>query len=236
MRRSGFTLLEVCVVVGIIALLMTLGLYAFGAMRHNTKLKSAAATASVLKSAIEKYKQIYGLFPDRSSDARGPWKNFEIVRALRNWKIDSRLNDTAGRDPHFNRDAMLEKLEPAQLDEQDNCIDPWGTPYAIDILPDDVWKIFQKMAEARKQNAPLVLAADETKIIAPYSESDQRALYWVNVIKSQVNVYSFGADRACDYGYSYGDGSGYVKGPWGYYNKGDANNTAKVQRGDDVGP
>jgi prepilin-type N-terminal cleavage/methylation domain-containing protein len=233
-KRSGFTLLEVCIVIGIIALLMTLGLYAFGAMRHNTKVRSASATALALRSAIEKYKQIYGVLPDGPAENGGGWKNFEVIRALRNWKIDSKLSDASGRDPHFSRDPMLEKLDAAQLDAQDNCIDPWGKQYAISMLPDDVWKIYQKMAQAKKSNVPLALGADEAKLIAPFGKSDEHALYWINVVKAQVNVYSFGADRSCDWGYSYGDGSGYVKGKWGYYSRGDDAGLAKDRRGDDV--
>jgi type II secretory pathway pseudopilin PulG len=227
--------LEVCTVIAIMTLLMTLVLYATSAMRRNTKLKSAAASASVLKAAIEKYKEIYGVFPDRAPSGGGAaWRNFEIIRALRNWRINTPLGDKSGRDARFSRDAMLDKLDAAQLDAQDNCIDPWGQPYAIAMLPDEVWRIYQKMAQASRQGATLPLPSDESQKIADYGASEARALYWVNHIKAQVCVYSCGPDRVSDWGHTFGDGSGYTKGPWGYYNKGENDTTPQEQRGDDI--
>jgi len=228
----GFTLLEILTVMGIILLLMTLTLWGAGGMRHAVKVKSAHADLTTLKAAIEKYKMVYGCLPDRVLPCpQGACANYEIIRLLSNWDIGRPLNDPGGRDRRFNYAPMLERLTGEQLDAQDNWRDPWGTPYAINLLPDDVWHIYQKMADAQAGYAP---APTEQERLKPYGGTTAHALYWVKRVGSQINVYSFGRDKTCDWGYCFGDGSGYLKGPWNYYADGDRDATSAAQRGDDI--
>ncbi|HYF48780.1 MAG TPA: prepilin-type N-terminal cleavage/methylation domain-containing protein [Planctomycetota bacterium] len=230
----GFTLVEILTVVAIIAVLLGLTVWTVSGMRRTAKHKAARADLAALKGAIERYRETYGAWPDRMiTDPKGPLKNFEIVRLLRNWKIDVPLSDSTGRDPKFNRDPMLEKLDTLQLDKDGNWRDPWGTPYAISMVPDQAYRAYEKLA-ASPAGSPPVLTPDETAAIQAYGATTDHALYWVKIVKGPVNVYSLGPDTICDWGYCFGDGSGYIKGPWKYCSAGDLDSTATDKRGDDV--
>jgi len=231
---SAFTLIEILTVLAIIMVLMAITLWYVVAGRATTKLKAARTYASVIQSSIERYHDTFGEWPDRRlPDPKGALKNFEIVRLLRNWKIDKLLADASGRNTRVTRDPMLDKLDASQLDANDNWRDPWGSAYAISTVPDDVWKVYQKLAAA-PAGSPPSLTPEETEAIQAYGATQDHALYWLKIVRSQIDVYSLGPDKACDWGYSFGDGSGYVKAPWSYCNGADNDSTPKNKRGDDV--
>jgi hypothetical protein len=194
------------------------------------KTKAARADLTILQSAVSRYRELYGCLPDRRlPHPQGACRNYEVVRLLRNWQTDRALSDPAGRDRRFSYDAVLDKIERERLDAHDNWTDPWGAPYAVSTIPDDVWLVYQKMVQA-----PYVPASAELDALRPYGSSEAHALYWVKHVRSQINVYSFGPDRSSDWGYCFGDGSGYQKSAWGYYSSGDNAATPQAQRGDDI--
>ncbi len=236
-KPAAFTLVEVLTVLAIIMVLMSIVIWFVSGSQRTVKLKSARAEILVLQSALERYREIYGRWPDRTlPDPKGPLKNYEVVRLLRNWRVDVPLSDPAGRDKTFARDPMVDKLDARQLDAAGNWRDPWGSAYAIGVLPDNVWRVYQRIAQSKKAGTPYTPDADEAAAIAPYGADERHALYWVNAVKSQVNIYSYGPDKICDWGYSFGDGSGYTRGAWDYHASGDKDATPVGERGDDVRP
>jgi len=232
----GMTLIELLVVLAIVTLLLGLAAYGITAARRSMQRRAAQADLQTLRSAIERYHQTYGVWPARRlPDERGPLRNAEVVRLLRNWHIDKSLSDPQGRNRAFQRDAMLDRIPQHALDASENWLDPWRQPYAMEILPDDVWAAFQQAAARTEPDAQPLESADPLTAAA-YGTTYGNARYWVKIVRSQVNVYSLGPDRITDWGYCFGDNSGYTKGTWGYYDRGDAENTPVRARGDDVRP
>ena len=70
-RRDGFTLLELLVVIGLIALLMVLLLPAIMKSKENGKKQRIAANARALETAINAYKSRYHKWPGTDNDLDG---------------------------------------------------------------------------------------------------------------------------------------------------------------------
>ena len=62
-RRHGFTMLELLIVIGIIAILITILLPAVNSAKTKAKEREAMATARALENAITAFKSEYGYWP-----------------------------------------------------------------------------------------------------------------------------------------------------------------------------
>ncbi|MCD6404941.1 MAG: hypothetical protein J7M19_03870 [Planctomycetes bacterium] len=105
---EGFTLAELCVVMGIASIIagmtVAVGLHA----RASSAVKSAQASVAVLETALVRFEAKSGSFPkDLNHD--GITTTEEIVKQLKDW---------------------------AMLDESFSLVDPWGKTYVIVLRRD----------------------------------------------------------------------------------------------------
>ena len=135
----GFTLLELLVTIGIIALLAGLLLPVAGAARRSANAKSAKATIERLKLACEAYFGDFGDYPPTSLAALGVKTNGvnegseSLLRCLTTrrehgpyFQFEERdLSNTDG-DALSGADPCSSAIEARTLYE---LADPWGNPY-----------------------------------------------------------------------------------------------------------
>jgi len=62
-RRAAFTVIELLVVIGVIALLLAITFPAFSAIRRNSKIRKTRAVVETLTTAAASYANDYGLYP-----------------------------------------------------------------------------------------------------------------------------------------------------------------------------
>ncbi len=62
-RSAGFTLVEVLVVMGILALLLAILFPVFNAIRRNQKIRRTGATVEAIASGIQAYQNDWGIYP-----------------------------------------------------------------------------------------------------------------------------------------------------------------------------
>jgi len=74
-RRSGFTLIELIVVIGIIAILFAILFPAVAGMRERAREKEAAITQKALETAIRAFRTEYGYWPGPTPDANSEYTN-----------------------------------------------------------------------------------------------------------------------------------------------------------------
>lgn len=130
-NRAGFTLLELLVVLGIIAILASLALGAGRRVVESGKVARAKGELTVLAAALESYRRNYGDYPQTGDAARllqsllgrrGPLNHAIDGRAF----IESAKFSTAdAHDPLANLSAVL--------------VDPWGRPYVYSYKTQAPW-------------------------------------------------------------------------------------------------
>jgi prepilin-type N-terminal cleavage/methylation domain-containing protein len=139
--RRGYTLVEVLVVLGIIAILMGIGMYGYTAVRKMVRIKVAKADLAKIKAAIEKYKLIYGVWPGkpREIEEEYPKGSGKKIKVQVYDDKGSIYEDLTTRN---SRGSMLSGLEEEKsIPDPENpdrriYVDPWGTPYHIRIYKD----------------------------------------------------------------------------------------------------
>jgi len=62
-RRAAFTMIELLVVIGVIALLLAITFPAFSAIRRNQKIRRTEAMVTTLATAAQSYQNDYGVYP-----------------------------------------------------------------------------------------------------------------------------------------------------------------------------
>ncbi len=164
-KPHGVTLVELLAVLAIVGVLLSVGVYAYRASRRGVALAAARGETLILKQAIEKYRDLYGFWPVGEGNAA-------LVRSLR---------------ARYRRDPVLEPLKERQQDAEGNWLDPWGRPYAVEILDPDAWQ------------------AAEAAVAAGAATVQQR--YWVEVVRGPVNVYSLGPNGTDERGFDASDAS-----------------------------
>lgn len=102
-RRSGFTLLELIVVIGIIGVLFAILFPAVAGLRERARQRESEIAKKALETAIRAYRTEYGKWPGPNPDVTSVYTNAaqaDVTRYL--------LSTSAGTDLNPNRIAFWE--------------------------------------------------------------------------------------------------------------------------------
>lgn len=132
-RRSGFTLIEILVVVSIIAILAALLLPALGSIRESAREEQARMTLANLMQGMIAYKQ-----EQREGGERVyPAPNTDFTAAI--GSVDRDLVETLEDMRAFSRDQSKFNDGPNATDKSDDqLLDPWGQPYRFSLRRPDL--------------------------------------------------------------------------------------------------
>lgn len=158
-RRDGFTLIEVMIVVAIIVLLLALLLPAISAVRDSAKVNTTRAQMQMIAMAIDEYARFWPKFEGLTSRGLPPWRFYELWEAALDWDYVMHLADPdqirmsneclgwcltakVGNGPYLKKapSGLVEYATddagaPVQYPPTGNTaqvvrlLDPWGMPY-----------------------------------------------------------------------------------------------------------
>ena len=128
---SGFTLLELMLVIGIIAILASLLFPVVIGARAKVKQQQAMADTRTILMAIKAYRQEYGKWPAQVQQARDTTyvvSNYCVIQPLlgSNWH---------GFNPK-NKIFLNLQISSNRMDTSGNYLDPWLVPYVICVDED----------------------------------------------------------------------------------------------------
>ena len=133
--RSGFTLIELMVVIGIIAILVAMTVPVVGRAIDSARRGQASTEVKGIEAALLQYYNEYGRFPHGNdpggSDYRygegGNADNRNLMNVLR------AVDNTAGNPGHSANPRRIVFLEipDRSLSPQGDYIDPWGEQYNV---------------------------------------------------------------------------------------------------------
>lgn len=119
MRRRAFTIVEILVVVGIIAIIAAISFPAFMAQTERAHIEEMRSQLRILDAALSQYQREFGRYPLSS----GTGDNAGIETML------AGLRATAGGGP-FIKEHLIERwLTDADGDGRQELADPWRTPW-----------------------------------------------------------------------------------------------------------
>ncbi len=117
-HKSGFTLLEILVVVVIIGILVSLLLPSVTMLKNAAKRKQARIKALAFVSAVTKYRTEYGKYPGQTQDDVDQDIEPEVM-------LEEIIENP--------RDRIFMDFTPEDFTEDGELADPWGMPYVIAI-------------------------------------------------------------------------------------------------------
>jgi prepilin-type N-terminal cleavage/methylation domain-containing protein len=118
--RTGFTLIELMVVIAVIALLAALTTGVYVAVKKNSARNAVRGELTLLASAIEIYQARKNCLPiatlhDGAADPDGAYENFEVIR---------QVNGIMSGPP-------LLKVPDDRRNAAGSFTDRWGTPFRV---------------------------------------------------------------------------------------------------------
>jgi general secretion pathway protein G len=120
-RNAGFTVLELLLVIGLLAVLSTLVVGAGSSARASARASRAAGELTALAAALESYRLAQGDYP-RTDQSTRLLQSLAGRRGPTGEAVAGRPVIEAGR---FSTDAPGDPL----LDDAAELLDPWGSPY-----------------------------------------------------------------------------------------------------------
>ena len=126
---SGFTLLEMMLVIGIIAILAGMLFPVIIGVRARVREKQAAAETRTILMAIKAYRQEYGKWPaqiQQAQDVTYVTNNYLVIQPL----LGSNIIDGRPLNPK-NKVFLNLQVNTNNPDYAGNYLDPWGIPYVI---------------------------------------------------------------------------------------------------------
>jgi general secretion pathway protein G len=144
--RTGFTLVELLVVIGIIALLAALAFPVYLAHLEAMKAEQMKAQLKVFQSALELYHQEWGAFPP--SAGSGANAGIEAMLAA--------LRSPEGAGPFIKERRIRSWTEDTDDDGRAELVDPWRNPW-IYFHPSDYagGGVYYMIDGQQKQVAPV---------------------------------------------------------------------------------
>lgn len=159
MKRRSYTLVEILMVVGIIAILVGLAIPVLNSARSSARLNKASAECNAIALAIKNFEAEYGQMPDpteTSEDGKTsvPTAIFDNLYAPTDNELKQE-SDVGNTSPYYTLFTMLTMYDPSDhtqkitsgyknnvkkmvfLDpppsyaEGKTYLDPWGKPYTI---------------------------------------------------------------------------------------------------------
>jgi prepilin-type N-terminal cleavage/methylation domain-containing protein len=94
-RAAGFTLIELIVVIGVIAILIAILFPAVSGMRERARAREAEVTQKALENAIRAYRAEYGCWPGPNPDVTCVYTHAAQVNIIRYL-----LSTSTGENPH----------------------------------------------------------------------------------------------------------------------------------------
>ena len=158
MKRRSYTLVEILMVVGIIAILVGLAIPVLNSARSSARLNKASAECNAIALAIKNFEAEYGQMPnppeEASDGASAPTATFDNLYAPTDNELKQE-SDVGNTSDYYNLFTMLTMYDPSDhtqkitsgyknnvkkmvfLDpppsyaEGKTYLDPWGKPYTI---------------------------------------------------------------------------------------------------------
>lgn len=158
MKRRSYTLVEILMVVGIIAILVGLAIPVLNSARSSARLNKASAECNAIALAIKNFEAEYGQMPnppeEASDGASAPTATFDNLYAPTDNELKQE-SDVGNTSAYYNLFTMLTMYDPSDhtqkitsgyknnvkkmvfLDpppsyaEGKTYLDPWGKPYTI---------------------------------------------------------------------------------------------------------
>ena len=135
-KKRKFTLVELLVVIGIIALLVGLLMPAVNAIRKSANRTKARALANALVVAIKQYEVTYGLFPAQKSDFESSDGSNETLKDDKYDDLIAILTLVDGPNGGDATKGNIKRTAFLDVDESYNkngYVDPWKKNFKIGI-------------------------------------------------------------------------------------------------------
>lgn len=142
MKKDGFTLIELMVVIAILAVLIGMLIPGVGVVMDKAKNATARTGAAVVQTALQRYRTEYNVWPEfAKGSTKTHYTDDEFMEAMA-------PDPTASKPPKANlkRIAFIETSEGAATTNSAGKLeyrDPWGKPfqYLVNETPKDTMKL-----------------------------------------------------------------------------------------------
>ena len=138
---AGFTLLEVMLVIGIIAIMAGLLFPVIIGASARAREKQAAAETRTILVAIKAYRQEYGKWPAQiqaAEDTTYITNNWIVIQTLLGSNVTHPLEFARKLNPKNKIFLNLQVNTNSNPDYAGNYLDPWGIPYVICMDEDGI--------------------------------------------------------------------------------------------------